>query len=174
MRPRLQRLIEVLSTPRALVAMAVAVVATSTGAALLATHDGTPDDPADTAFLDSRATAELVSSTSDLVDRVFSVDPRHPKAQPRLVAEHLSPEAQEQFRKLYAPYLGKKAAGITLRTTATSVGVLRLQGDRAEVLVVADQRAAAPDGRSNSGTAGIRLSLAGGSGAWRITAIDPV
>lgn len=173
MSTRLGRLHEALSAPRALVALAVALLATSAGAIVLAGGDatGTPDD---TAFIDSTATTELVTSTTTLVGQVFSVDPQRRKAQAGIVSKRLSASAQEQFRELYAPYLTKKASRITLQTTATSVGVLRLAGDDAEVLVVADQRATAPDGRSNAGTAGIRLRLTRSGDAWQITAIDPV
>lgn len=170
---RLRQLPDRLSGPRSLVAMVVALVATSGGAVALAQDSG-KDDPSDSAFVDAAATTTLVSTTTTMVDQVFSVDPRHPRAQDRLVVKHLTTSAQEQFRELYAPYLSKKAAGITLRTTATSVGVLRLEGSRAEVLVVADQQAAAPDGRTNAGTATIRLTLARTAGDWQITAIDPV
>lgn len=159
--------------PRSLGAMAIALLATSGGAVALA-RDGGTDAPADSAFVDTAATTALVSSTTSLVDQVFSVDPRHRREGERLVAKHLTSPAQEQFRELYAPYLSRKSAGITLRTTATSVGVLRLEESQAEVLVVADQQAAAPDGRTNAGTATIRLTLAKAAGAWQITSIDPV
>lgn len=170
---RLRQLPERLSGPRSLIVMAVALVATSGGAVALARDTGT-DEPSDSAFVDARATNALVASATTMVDQVFSVDPRHPQSQERLVANHLSRSAQGQFRELYAPYLSRKAAGITLRTTATSVGVLWLEGSEAQVLVVADQQAAAPDGRTNAGTATIRLTLAKAAGDWQITAIDPV
>lgn len=169
---RVGRALRLLAVPRALVMLALCVVATFAVAGLLATSDDSGAEPADRAFLDSRATAELVSATTTLVGQVFSVDPRKPKVQERLISDHLGPDAESRFRELYAPYLAKKSAGVTLQTTATSVGVIRLSGDEAEVLVVADQRASAPDGRANAGTANIRLTLSGGTGAWRITAID--
>lgn len=173
MTARLRGALRRISGPRTLAAMAVALAATSGSAVVLARDTGS-DVPTDSAFLDTGATTDVVASTTTMVDQVFSVDPRRPRAQDRLVAKHLTASAQEQFRELYAPYLSKKAAGIALRTTATSVGVLRLEGSRAEVLVVADQQAAAPDGRTNAGTATIRLTLARTAGDWQITAIDPV
>ncbi|GAA3523982.1 hypothetical protein [Nocardioides daeguensis] len=170
----LRRLLVTLSGARTLLVLAVALVATSVGAILLAGQVHRSDEPDDTAFLDADATADLVASTTTLVDRVFSVDPSRPKATARLVAKHLTATAQDQFRELYAPYLADPAAGVTLRTSTSTVAVVRLQGRTADVLVVAEQHASAPDGRSNAGTAGIRLRLTGGSGDWQITAIDPV
>ena len=171
---RLRAICAALSGTRALAALVVALAVTTAGAVVLAGRDVPTSDPADMAFLDAEATADLVATTTSLVDQVFSVDPRRAKAQARLIGEHLSAAAQQQFRELYAPYLAKDAARITLQTAVSSVGVIRLQEGKAEVLVIADQRASAPDGRSNAGTAQIRLSLAGGTGAWQITAIDPV
>lgn len=174
MKARLRDALVTLSGTRALAALVIALAVATTGAVVLAGRDAGTSDPADTAFLDAKATADLVATTTSLVNQVFSVDPRHPKVQARLVGEHLSAAAQEQFRELYEPYLAKGAARITLQTSVSSIGIIRLQEGKAEVLVIADQRASAPDGRSNSGTAEIRLSLAGGAGAWRITAIEPV
>ncbi|HWJ11651.1 MAG TPA: hypothetical protein VNS46_19885 [Nocardioides sp.] len=163
-----------LGSPRALVALAVALAITTAGTLLAAGRDDRPSQPTDIAFLDADATADLVSSTTNLVNQVFSVDPRRPKATARLIETHLTDAARQQFRDLYAPYLSKQSAGITLQTSATSVAVVTLREDSADVLVVADQQASAPDGRTNAGTAAIRLSLTGGSGNWRIAAIDPV
>lgn len=174
MKARLRDLLVALSGSRALAALLLAVVIVTTCAFVLASRDAATSDPSDTAFLDAEATADLVATTTTLVNEVFSVDPRRPKAQNRLVEEHLSAAAQDQFRDLYAPYLAKGAARITLQTSVSSVGIIRLQDSNAEVLVVADQRASAPDGRSNAGTAQIRIGLAREDGTWRITAIDPV
>ena len=168
-------LLDRLGRPVALLALALAVTVTAMGTFVLVEDDDPePGASADRAFLDGAATSDLIAVTSDLVNRTFSVDPKQRKKQQRFRADHLATVAQEQFRELYAPYLSKKTAAITLVTTTSGVGVVRLTDDEAEVLVIADQTAVAPDGRSNAGTAQVRLSLTRGSGSWQISSIDPI
>ncbi|WP_110207813.1 hypothetical protein [Nocardioides daejeonensis] len=162
-----------LSGTRALTALAAVAALTAGGAVYLASESEKPAPPANRAFLDEESTAGLLTEASTLVQQVFSVDPKRRRAQAKVVSARLAGSAQKQFHTLYAPYLGTAGQGITLRTTATSIGILQQTRDTAELLVVADQQASAPDGRSNSGTATIRLELRRKDDAWQITAIRP-
>lgn len=164
-----------LTSNRALAGLALACVTTTACAVVLLTQETTAQpEPVDRAFLDDERTSGLIASTTALVDQVFSVDPSRRAATARSVDRHLSPAARDQFRELYAAYLSKRSTQITLRTTTMSVGVVSMEGDEADVLVVAEQAAAAPDGRTNSGTATLRLELVESDDDWQIAKIEVV
>lgn len=163
------------ASTRALVSLAAAVTVATTATVLLATGwNQSPSTPSDTAFLDAQKTSDLIERTSAIVDQVFTVDPSHRGATGKSMREHLTADAQAQFRELYAPYLAKSAEEVALLTSTLGIGVVHQSGSTAEVLVIATQQASARDGRSNSGTAELRLHLIGQGSDWQIASIEVV
>lgn len=164
-----------LASTRGLASLAVILALTLGSAELLGTGwNQAPSRPTDTSFLDASDTSHLIEQTSAIVDRVFTVDPAHPRATGQSIRAHLTADAQAQFRELYAPYLAKSVQEVALLTTTMGVGVVSQLDTTAEVLVVATQQASALDGRSNSGTAELRLRLTSDGSDWRIASIEVV
>ncbi|PRH76687.1 hypothetical protein C6N75_24285 [Streptomyces solincola] len=148
------------------------------------------DEPAlhNAALTDVGRTSEVKGQLATAVAALFSYDHTAPAAADRAVRAHLTGKAVEQHRAMLAPV---RAQGprqkLVLTTTVTHSGVELLDGDRARVLVYADQRntrtAAAKDaagqgaaakaaGDTAYGAAMFAVEAVRTGGAWRISAID--
>ncbi|GGZ33019.1 hypothetical protein [Streptomyces poonensis] len=114
------------------------------------------DDPArrNTALTDLARTSEIKGQTAKAVDRLFSYDHTDPDALGEAAGELLTGKAVDQHRDLLADVrqrADEQKAVIT--TTVTESAVERIDGDRARVLVYADQ--------SSVGTAGNQAAPGG-------------
>ncbi|MFE6224101.1 hypothetical protein [Streptomyces sp. NPDC057854] len=118
------------------------------------------DDPAraNTALTDLARTSEIKGATAAAVAALFSYDHTDPDAFTRAGRTFLTGKAVEQHRTLFAGVLAQAAEQKSvITTTVTESAVERIDGDRARVLVYADQ--------SSVSTAGTPRPQAGGKQA---------
>ncbi|MFD4375791.1 hypothetical protein [Streptomyces sp. NPDC058486] len=100
------------------------------------------DDPArgNTALTDPARTSEIKGQTAEAVAALFSYDHTDTAAFDRAGKALLTGKAVEQHRALFAGVLAQAAAQKSvITTTVTDSAVERIDGDRARVLVYADQ-----------------------------------
>ncbi|MEU7278154.1 hypothetical protein AB0A69_05085 [Streptomyces sp. NPDC045431] len=141
------------------------------------------DDPAvrNTALTDVARTSEVKGQVTKAVGELFSYSYATPAEADRAAKTHLTGRAVEQHRAMLAPVREQAARQkLVLTTTVTESGVERINGDRARVLVYADQTntrtagtaAAAKKDAMTYGAAMFAVEAVRVGGAWRITAID--
>lgn len=155
-----------------LIAVAAAVVAAAVALGIASARY--PDsDEANLAFVDKGGTADVAAKTRELVDTVFSFEPDRANETERVAARSLTGDAIAQYDKLYGRLLDSAAdRGLSMRTSAATVGVQYLNGDRATVLVFANQKSAQNGaGAPNLGAAQLQLRLLKIDGAWKIEGI---
>ncbi|MFE9811983.1 hypothetical protein ACFYRN_36715 [Streptomyces sp. NPDC005227] len=140
------------------------------------------DQPArqNTALTDVSATSEIKGQTSRAVAALFSYDHAHPAAFDEAARKLLTGKAVAQHRDLFAAVRDRadqQKAVIT--TTVTDSGVERIDGDRARVLVYADQSsvstAAKKDKADDQGTyagAMFAVDVVRRDGRWLVSGID--
>ncbi|MFF9867234.1 hypothetical protein ACF1G0_17720 [Streptomyces sp. NPDC013953] len=135
-------------------------------------------DPAvrNTALTDLARTSEVKGRITQAVDELFSYNYAAPAEADRAVKEHLTGRAVEQHRAMLAPVRRQAAAQkLVLTTTVTESGVEEIHGDRARVLIYADQtntRTAARKDATTYGAAMFAVEAVRTGGTWRIAAID--
>lgn len=162
-------------TRRARVALALVTTLAICTVIVLAvgSDDSSPTSDDNLAFASGTATDEVVEAGRTTVAEVFTIRPGKVDATRRRAQEALVGDAVGQYDRLYGPHL--RAAGgqrLTLTTTVRDVGVVWLEGDRAELLVFADQAASTPAGQSAVGPAQLALELRHTDGAWKISSIS--
>ncbi|TXS47834.1 hypothetical protein [Streptomyces sp. t39] len=143
------------------------------------------DDPAtrNTALTDIARTSEVKGAATKAVEAVFSYDFADPEALDRAVRTHLTGEAVRRHTTMLAAVReqGPKQK-LLLTTTVTESGVERIDGDRARVLVYADQSntrtapaknadGAAEDERTYA-AAMLAVDMVLTDGSWRIANLD--
>ncbi|MEU9857180.1 hypothetical protein [Streptomyces sp. NPDC047974] len=119
------------------------------------------DDPArsNTTLTDPARTSEIKGRTAEAVAALFSYDHTDAAAFDRAAKTFLTGKAVEQHRTLFAGVLAQAAERKSvITTTVTDSAVERIDGDRARVLVYADQ--------SSVSTAGTRQKKAQDQGVY--------
>ncbi|MFV0126805.1 hypothetical protein ACLGI4_03680 [Streptomyces sp. HMX112] len=128
------------------------------------------------ALTDASRTSEVKGQVTKAVNALFSYDHAAPAAADKAVRTHLTGRAVAQHRAMLAPVRAQAARqGLVLTTTVTHSGVEVIDGDRARVLVYADQsntRTATKKDETAHGAAMFAVEARRGGGTWRITAID--
>lgn len=127
-----------------------------------------------TALADVAATAEVKSQITQAVDTLFSFDFSDPAATDAAASADLTGAAVNQYATLMSPVRSRGAQlKLMLTTTVTSAGVQTLRGDRARVLIFADQTdtSTATAGTSESSVA-LAVDVVRIDGKWRIAGID--
>ncbi|MGA5218556.1 hypothetical protein ACPCAE_21160 [Streptomyces cinereoruber] len=112
------------------------------------------DDPArgNTALTDLARTSEIKGQTTAAVAALFSYDHADPAAFEKAGKTLLTGKAVEQHRTLLGGVLARAAEEKTVITTAvTDSAVERIDGDRARVLVYADQSSVSTAGTAKGG-----------------------
>ncbi|WP_059011079.1 hypothetical protein [Streptomyces specialis] len=139
--------------------------------------DSLKDDPAlrNTALSDTAATSEVIGTVSDAINSLFSYDYASPEDTDAAAEEWLTGEAVEQHETLLAPVreVGEEER-MVLTTTVTHAGVEILEGDRARLLIYADQTSARADDESETlhGPAVLTVEAVHRDGTWLIAGID--
>lgn len=169
--------VPVLTRPRVLAGLLVAVVLAAATAVLLGAHVGRDTPPAEStndAFVDEPATKAVVDAVSRAVPAVFTIDPKTVRTTSKAAGQLLAGQAVEQYRQLYGPILEQATGqGLTITTTVRATGVTALRGGRAELLVLADQTARAPSRtKPQVGPAHLKLVAELDDGRWRITSFE--
>ncbi|WP_394434626.1 hypothetical protein [Streptomyces sp. SGAir0957] len=137
------------------------------------------DDAAtsNTALTDAARTSEVKGQAAKAVNALFSYDHANPGAERKAAATYLTGKAVGQHRTLLAPVLAQAAKQKTVvTTTVTDSAVERIDGDRARVLVFADQSststAAKAQEAANYAGAMLAVDLVRRDGRWLVSAID--
>ncbi|MFJ8824816.1 hypothetical protein ACIREE_23910 [Streptomyces sp. NPDC102467] len=140
---------------------------------------GLEDDAAtnNTALTDPARTSEVKGQAGKAVNALFSYDHANPEIQEKAAATYLTGKAVAQHRTLLAPVLAQaKKQKTVVTTTVTDSAVERIEGDRARVLVFADQSststAAQAKDAANYAGAMLAVDLVHRDGRWLVSAID--
>ncbi|WP_320777859.1 hypothetical protein [Streptomyces sp. CRN 30] len=153
--------------------------------------EGLRDDPAlrNSALTDLARTSELKGRTDRAVATLFSYDHTEPEAFERAAKDLLTEKAVGRHRTLFADVRARaEEQKAVITTTVTESAVERIDGDRARVLVYADQSSVATAGteggadqeegtgqnRSEGAYAGAMLAvdLVHRDGRWLVSGID--
>ncbi|WP_406056037.1 hypothetical protein OG462_08540 [Streptomyces sp. NBC_01077] len=127
------------------------------------------DDPArgNTALTDLARTSEIKGQTAAAVAALFSYDHADTAPFERAGKTLLTGKAVAQHRTLLGGVLAKAAQQKTvITTTVTDSAVERIDGDRARVLVYADQSSVSTAGTGKGGEAGKKQSTAKDQGVY--------
>jgi len=159
-----------------LVGLAVGVVLAIAAAVVAVAGAGAASEEAaaaNRAVVDAAATSAVTGQISDGVETVFSFDSKDMAKTERAAQELLTGDAIAQYNTLYGQLKQlAPAQGLTLSTKVKSIAVQTLTGDRADVLVFADQQATRAGADAPSvGGAQLRLLAAQAGGKWRIAGI---
>ncbi|NEB76224.1 hypothetical protein G3I40_13475 [Streptomyces sp. SID14478] len=137
------------------------------------------DDAAtrNTALTDAARTSEIKGQAGKAVNALFSYDYANPGAEKKAAATYLTGKAVTQHRTLLAPVLTQADKQKTVvTTTVTDSAVERIDGDRARVLVFADQSststAAKAKDAGNYAGAMLAVDLVHRDGRWLVSALD--
>ncbi|CAL9540194.1 hypothetical protein [Streptomyces sp. enrichment culture] len=134
-----------------------------------------------TALTDVARTSEIKGQVAEAVDRLFSYDHADPAAFDRAAKDLLTGKAVAQHRELFAAVRERADARKAVITTAvTETAVERIDGDRARVLVYADQssvataggKAAAQQDDGVYAAAMLAVDTVHRDGRWLISALD--
>lgn len=156
---------------RRLLLLSAATIATAAAIALALLASGYPSNgEANYAMVDAGGTTDVSTQTRELVETAFSFEPDTANATQRAAARLLTGTAVKQYDKLYGSILDQaRERRLSMRTTVASVGVQRLNGDHATVLVFANQRSAQKDvGQPRLGAAQLQLLLVKVDGKWKL------
>ncbi|MFB7497969.1 hypothetical protein ACFC09_25370 [Streptomyces sp. NPDC056161] len=135
------------------------------------------DDPAvrNTALTDAARTSDIKGQTEKAVAALFSYDHADPAAFDKAAKELLTGKAVTQHADLFADVRSRadqQKAVIT--TTVTDSAVERIDGDRARVLVYADQSSVSTAGDKSAAGAKDQQAADGGAYAGAMLAVDVV
>ncbi|MGC4945380.1 hypothetical protein ACLQ2N_04070 [Streptomyces sp. DT224] len=135
------------------------------------------DDPSrqNTALTDISRTSEVKGQITEAVGAVFSYDYASPAKSEAAVTRYLTGKAVQQHADMLAEVRAQAPKQkLVLTTTVTDSGVEMLDGDRARLLIYADQRNTRT-GKSEETTyaaAMFSVDAVRKGGSWRISAID--
>lgn len=127
-----------------------------------------------TALTDPARTTEVDSAVREILEQVLSYDHSDLDRTARAVTEYLRGPALCTYNALYDEV--KRVAGeqrLTLTTEVREVGMTRLEGDRATVLVFVDQHSTRGD-RGQTSAAGTQFAITAQhqDGRWTIVEFD--
>ncbi|MET9657289.1 hypothetical protein [Streptomyces sp. NPDC006510] len=135
------------------------------------------DDPSrqNTALTDISRTSEVKGRIADAVGAVFSYNYASPDTSEQAAATHLVGKAVQQHKDMLAQVRAQgQKQKLVLTTTVTDSGVELLDGDRARLLIFADQ-SNTRTGKSDETTyaaAMFAVDAVRRGNTWRISAID--
>ncbi|MCC8338304.1 hypothetical protein LMJ38_20485 [Streptomyces sp. R1] len=137
--------------------------------------EGLRSEPArsNTALTDLARTSEIKGQVAKAVDRLFSYDHTDPEALDKAAEDLLTGKAVDRHRELLADVRERAdAQKAVITTTVTDSAVERIDGDRARVLVYADQSSVATSGKKTK--AGEKTAQDEGVYAAAMLAVDVV
>ncbi|MFI0899344.1 hypothetical protein [Streptomyces sp. NPDC020983] len=165
--------------PVALALLAAATVLLGGFAALAASRaSGLHDSVAahNTALTDTARTSEVKGQVAEAVNAVFSYDYADPARTDDAAKRLLTGKAVQQYATMLAQVRAQAPTRkLVLTTTVTDTGVDTIDGNRAHVLVYADQRntsTAKAGAGSTYAPAMFAVDAVRTGGTWRIAAID--
>lgn len=133
------------------------------------------DDPAlrNTALSDPARTSEIKGQTAKAVAALFSYDHADPAAYEKATKDLLTGKAVAQHEALLAGVRADQQKAV-ITTTVTDSAVERIDGDRARVLVYADQSSVSTAGGKSAADSKDKQAADGGSYAGAMLAVDVV
>ncbi|MEU9871653.1 hypothetical protein AB0C87_27830 [Actinomadura sp. NPDC048021] len=153
-----------------------AVLLAAFGVWALRQAGGLRDDPSarNAALTDGAATSEVKGAVADMIGKVFSYDYAAPGRTSQAARASLAGDAVRQYEAIFGKVReDAPKARTVLSTRVTDSAVTTLTGDRAAVLVFADQRTTrTADGESTHAPAMLTVTAARRDGHWKITALD--
>ncbi|MEV0661396.1 hypothetical protein ACIBI3_06590 [Actinomadura luteofluorescens] len=157
-----------------------AVLLAALGAGALRQADGLRDDPSarNTALTDGAATSEVKGAVADMIGEVFSYDYADPGRTSEAARASLAGDAVRQYETVFGKVReDAPKAKTVLSTRVTDSAVTTLTGDRAAVLVFADQQTTRTGGDGGQGEsthapAMLTVTAARRGGHWKIIALD--
>ncbi|GLZ05759.1 hypothetical protein Acsp03_32250 [Actinomadura sp. NBRC 104412] len=163
--------------PRLPAALAVLTIILGCVAAWSARQAHTLNDSAsarNTALTDTARTSELKGQVTDIINTVFSYNYTDVGKTERAAQTLLTGKAVKQYNEMIA--LVRKQAPeqrLILTTTVTDSGVRMLTGDRARLLIFADQRSTRTDKNQTAYSATMfSVGAVHRNGRWQIENID--
>ncbi|MFI7320799.1 hypothetical protein [Streptomyces venezuelae] len=127
------------------------------------------------ALTDTARTSEVKGTVGQAVDAVFSYDHTDPGRTEKAADRYLTGKAVGQHREMLAQVRAQGARQkLVLTTTVTQSGVEVIDGDRARILVFADQSntSTAKGGSATEAAAMFAVDAVRRGGSWRIANID--
>ena len=137
-------------------------------------HTLTSSAGQNTALTDNATTTRIIGQVTTAVGDIFSYSYADPARTQRAGQRDLTGQAVQQYRTLYRN-LQREAARysqLVLTTTVTDAGVEVLQGNRARVLVFANQVLTGGSQTPHSFSAMVALDVVQEAGTWKIDNID--
>jgi Mce-associated membrane protein len=128
---------------------------------------------ANQALVDTADTSAVNGQITDAVQKVFSYDFANTAKTEDAAKSVLVGPAIQQYNQLFTTVKQQAPQQkLVVTTTVKSSGVMRLQGDRAQVLLFVDQNAVRTDtGQNNVGPAQISVDAVRQGGQWKIEQI---
>lgn len=126
------------------------------------------------ALTDGARTSELKGEITDAVNTVFSYDYADVAKTERAVKELLTGDAVRQHDSLFGPIRAQSSEQkLVLTTTVTDSAVMSLTGDRARLLVFADQLSTGTaEAKTSYSAAMLAVDAIHRNGHWMISNID--
>jgi Mce-associated membrane protein len=126
------------------------------------------------ALTDNARTSEVKGAVASAVNAIFSCNYADLGRTDGAARRLLTGRAVQQYATLFAPVRQRAPKDkLVLTTTVTDSGVTMLQGDRARVLIFADQRnTRAVDGQTTYAAAMLAVNAVRRDGTWKIDNID--
>ncbi|RJQ67560.1 hypothetical protein D5S17_33570 [Pseudonocardiaceae bacterium YIM PH 21723] len=125
-----------------------------------------------TALLDTARTDQAIAAVSEAVNRLFSYDHADLAATSKAADSLLADQAKQEYRELFKDVEAKSAEQkLTLTTRVVRAGVTRLDADRAQLVVFADQWAVRGGGAPTATAAQLEITARQQGTKWIITQI---
>ncbi|MFM9373635.1 hypothetical protein [Streptomyces sp. Da 82-17] len=130
-----------------------------------------------TALTDPARTSEVKGAATKAVNALFSYDHAAPDRHRAAASTLLTGKAVERHRELLAPVLRQaEERKAVVTTSVTDSAVERIDGDRARVLLFADQSSTSTSAKAKGGAdyagAMLAVDLVERDGRWLVAAID--
>ncbi|MFI8848679.1 hypothetical protein ACIGW3_00500 [Streptomyces sp. NPDC053499] len=172
---RIRRLLAVLEGRRARwYAVALLVLALAAGAGFLVRAGQLTGSAAarNAALTDRAATSRVSGEVQDALARIFSYTPEGLAGTERAADELLAGKAARQYETLFGQVEQRaRKQKLTLATRVVSVGVSKLRGDRAHLLVFLDQTTHRAGREPANAAAQLSVTAQRRDGDWRIVGI---
>ncbi|AIJ26166.1 hypothetical protein AMETH_6074 [Amycolatopsis methanolica 239] len=155
-----------------IILLVLLVVFTATAvAAGIAGAPASDDDTRNTALTDAAATSDVLGQVNKAVETVFSFDFSDTAKTQNAAQNLLRDGAVEQYNQLFEQVKRlAPAQKLVLTTTIRATAVTRLDGDQAQLLVMADQRSTRGDTNQTSNAAAQLSVVAKKTGdTWKIS-----
>lgn len=133
-----------------------------------------PRDDLNLAVVDTDATREVVDAVAEGLGRILVYDYRRPQRTQQAADAFLTGAARDQYQQIYGALQRAGTRQQLVHTsTVSQIGVQRLTGSSADLLVFLDQETVrTTDGAANRAPAQLRVEAVRKDGTWRVESIE--